>query len=283
MGRVAIILSPSSSLGRRFTIGFPLDCREPTGTCHAFREYIFPRLVKKSTLSWVMLTKRSVTTSSSLVSMPINPSPPRRCCLYVSSGMRFMYPSWVIMSTISSLGIRSSMSMSRAWATISVRRSSPYLSFISRASALIMPRMRASLASMSSRSRMSLSISWNSSWMASSSIPVSFCRRMSRIALACSSSRSKRAISPALASSGDLAERMMRSVSSRAPIAFTRPCRMWSRFLAWARSYLVRRTMTSCRCWMNIWSSSLRVRTRGWLFTKARLMTPKVTSIWVCW
>ena len=69
--------------------------------------------------------------SPSFVSAPVTPFPPRRCLRYEVSGSRLMYPSCEMVTAISSSGIRSSCANSSAGPPISVRRSSPYCSFIS--------------------------------------------------------------------------------------------------------------------------------------------------------
>ncbi len=73
--------SPSSSRGRRFTIGRPLEWRPATGMRYAFSWYTRPRSVKKRMLLCVMVTNMSTTCSSSFVSIPSSPWPPRCCFL----------------------------------------------------------------------------------------------------------------------------------------------------------------------------------------------------------
>ena len=131
---------------------------------------------------------------------------------------------------------------------MSVRRSSPYFSFTSRSSSLMMPMRMPSSASTAFRWVISFMSSACSSRILSRSRPVRRCRRMSRMARACTSLSPKRSMRPSRATSGVSLPRIRAITSSRLSMAISRPSRMWARSSAFRRSYCVRRTTTSCRC-----------------------------------
>ena len=116
-------------------------------------------------------------------------------------------------TTISSSGIRSSADMSYSSKPMPVLRSSPYLSEMSMISSRITPRSFFSSARMAFNSAI---FSCNSLYSFSSfsrSRPVSALRRISTIAWACGSVRSKRSINRALAAA-TLAELRMIWITS---------------------------------------------------------------------
>ncbi len=169
------------------------------------------------------------TKSSSLVSIPITPLPPRRCWEYVLTGRRLTYPLLVMVTTTSSCGMRSSRSSSTCEALICVLRSLLYFCLSSESSDLIIPYFFSSLSMIDIYSAISrISSAYSSSTFCLSS-PVSFCRRMSRIAFACISSSPKLAIKPDLASSTVLEARMREMTASRWSSAIFRPRSMWAR------------------------------------------------------
>ncbi len=79
--------SPSDST---LTMALPLAWRPPSGISWTLSQCTLPLLVKKSRKEWVEATNRSSTMSSSLVSIPVTPLPPRRWLRYASMWVRLM-------------------------------------------------------------------------------------------------------------------------------------------------------------------------------------------------
>ena len=71
-------------------IGRPLAWREASGMAWTFAEKTRPRFVKNSAQSWVFATSRCSTASSSRVTWPMMPLPPRCWRRYVPTGWRLM-------------------------------------------------------------------------------------------------------------------------------------------------------------------------------------------------
>ena len=88
---------------------------------------------------------------------------------------------------------------------------------------------------------------------------------------------------PAWASSASRARRISRITSSRWSTAVMRPSTMCNRSRAFRRSNSVRRRTTTTRWSMNACIDSFKGRTFGCPSKRARLITPKVVSIWVWW
>ena len=103
--------------------------------------------------------------------------------------------------------------------------------------------------------------------------PVSCDKRMSTMALLCSSSSSKRFSKLRCASDGVLLLRMICTTSSMLSQAMMSPSRMWARSCAFFKSNLVRRMVTSWRCSTKYFTHSLSVSKRGRPFTNAMLFT----------
>ena len=99
--------------------------------------------------------------------------------------------------------------------------------------------------------------------------PVSWLKRISTMALLCSSSNSKRCSKLRCASVGVLLARIMCTTSSMLSQAMIRPSKMWARSCAFFKSYFVRRMVTSCRCSTKYFTQSFRLNSRGRPFTKA--------------
>ena len=133
----------------------------------------------------VLATKSSETKSSSFIDMPERPLPPLFCARYVAKGTLFIYPPWVIVTTMSSRAIRLSISASNSASTSSVRLGVPNFSFTSRSSSLSTSRSFSRLARISKNSAILSVISFSSLPILSLSRPVSLCNLRSSIALAC--------------------------------------------------------------------------------------------------
>ena len=88
-GIIAAIETPVG-IGRIFTIALPFAVRPPNGKRHVFSLYAMPSVVKNNNCVWVFATNSVVTTSSSLVCMPANPLPPRRCARKSAKGVRLI-------------------------------------------------------------------------------------------------------------------------------------------------------------------------------------------------
>ena len=134
--------------------------------------------------------------------------------------------------TTSVSGIMSSILTSPPANSMSVRRSSPYLSFISMSSSLMIS-MRLALSDkiLFKYSIVFMSSSY-SALILSLSRPVSFCRRMSRMAFACISLSLNSDIKPLRASSGVAEPRMSLITASRLSIAISKPSRTCALFSA---------------------------------------------------
>ena len=71
-------------------IGIPFAWRLASGTEWTLALKTRPRFVKKSAQSWVLATRRLSTASSSRVTWPMIPLPPRPWRRYVATGWRLM-------------------------------------------------------------------------------------------------------------------------------------------------------------------------------------------------
>ena len=75
-GIIACICSPGAR-GILFINNIPLAVREDSpGILNTLNGYTLPRLLKKSKVSWVSTTTKSIKASSSLVVIPLTPLPP---------------------------------------------------------------------------------------------------------------------------------------------------------------------------------------------------------------
>ena len=177
--------------------------------------------------------------------MPLIPLPPRFWLLKVSLLIRLIYPSFVMVMTTSSFGIRSSMEMSYSSNPMEVLLSSPYFSEMTRISFRITPRrsfLSARIALYSAIFFMSSSYSASSFSLSS---PVRALKRMSTIACACASLRLNSFMRDSFAICTVLEPRMIvitRSILSR---AISKPSKIWARSSALFRSYLVLLVTTS--------------------------------------
>ncbi len=181
------------------------------------------------------------------------------------------------MTTVGLLGMRSSMASS--WgssSSISVRRSSPYLSRISNNSSLTMARRRRRLLRMARNSSIFAPSFSPSSLRELTSRAVRRCSRISKMALACLPVSFSSPMRARCAFAAVSEARMRRMTLLGALRARRRPSTMCIRSFAFPRSNRVRRWTTSSRNFRNSFRVSSRVRTLGSPPTKARLMTPKV-------
>ena len=88
---VAIGTSPASTwTPGRLMIGVPLAWRLASTIAWTFALKTRPRFVKNSAQSWVFATIRYSTASSSRVTWPMIPLPPRCWRRYVATGWRLM-------------------------------------------------------------------------------------------------------------------------------------------------------------------------------------------------
>ena len=119
--------------------------------------------------------------------IPERPLPPRLCALYVSSGVLFTYPPDVTVTTISSIGIRSSSSKSKPPAVNIERRGVANFSFTSISSSRIIDWTLSRDLKISSKSIIFMESFCASSVISSMPKAVNFKSLNSNIALACSS------------------------------------------------------------------------------------------------
>ena len=126
---------------------------------------------------------------------------------------------------------------------------------------------------------MRFSISLYSSCNFSCWMLVSWAKRMSTIALACTSSSPKRDFKASIASCGFFEARIKRTTSSMLSEAIIKPSSMWARSWALRKSYCVRRITTSWRCSIKYLMQSFSVSSCGrpalwaWSWTNAMQFT----------
>ena len=159
-----------------------------------------------------------------------------------------MYPIFVMVITTFSLGIRSSMEISNSSNPMDVLLSSPYFSEMTRISFLITPRSSFLSARIAFNSPIFFISSSYSASSFSRSRPVSARRRISTIALACTSVRSNLAINSSFAVWTFLDPRIIRITSSMLSSAISNPCKIWARSSALFSSYCVLLVTTSSWC-----------------------------------
>ena len=131
-----------------------------------------------------------------------------------------------IVTTISSLAIRSSILISPASSSIDVLRSSPYLSLTSISSSLMICILLGSSAKISFKSAIVAINSAYSALTLSISRPVSFWSLISKIAFACISDSLNSFIKPFLASSPFLDARISFITASRLSRAIINPSKI---------------------------------------------------------
>ena len=157
-----------------------------------------------------------------------------------------MYPAFEIVITTFSFGIMSSMLKSPPAYSISDLLSSPYFSFISKSSVLIISILLDSLSKISFRSFIVFIKSSNSPLNLSCSSPVNCLKRISTIALDCISLNLNSEINLDFASSAfddDLIKEITLSILSEAIIKPSKICALSSAFF---NSNFVLLTTTSC-------------------------------------
>ena len=150
--------------------------------------------------------------------------------------------------TISSSAIKSSTSKSEVSIVISLRRLSPYFSFIAINSSLMISRWRSSEAKMAFKSAINTNNAACSSSIFSRSKPVKRAKRISKIAFAWISVRLNFSIKAVRAISVVWELWIVWITSSMWSKAISKPSNTWARASAFAKSNSVRRTMTSWRC-----------------------------------
>ena len=173
------------------------------------------------------------------------PLPPRCWLLKLSTDIRLIYPSFVIVMTVFSFGIRSSIDMSNSSYPIDVLLSSPYLSRISIISFLTTP----SNTLRSARIALYSSITFfNSAYSFSSfslSRPVSARRRISTMEFACGSDRENLSISFSFASAAVFDALISCITSSMLSRAISSPSTICALSSALFKSYCVLLVTTS--------------------------------------
>ncbi len=162
-------------------------------------------------------------------------------------------------------------------ARMTVRRSSPNFSRASSSSLTIIASIFFGSASIALYSFIFSRSSANSASTLSRSRPVSCARRMSRMALACSSLRPNSSCRRKLAVSRSLLARITAMTSSSLSSAIFRPSKMCARSSAILRSKRVRFVTTTRRCSTNSARMRRRSITRGAPLRMESMIIPKLT------
>ena len=187
----------------------------------------------------------------------------------------------MVITTCSS-GIISSMEISPPAYSMTERRSSPYLAFISKSSSLIISVRRSLRARISSKSIICANNCSYSSlvWRINSLLIRRSCR--AKIASACISVSSNSVIKSSLGLSWKRMISIAFPIVSSVAITFMNPSKIWIRSLAFLSSYSVRLYTTSWRCSTKWYIKSLRFSCWGRPLTKAILLTLKEDCNAVC-
>ena len=182
----------------------------------------------------------------------------------------------------SSSAIRSSISKSPSASTISVRRASPYFSWVSLSSLTTISINNVSLARIARRRSMVFINPANSSTIFCRSNPVNRWSCISRIAWAWSFVRENCTSRPLRASVGFVESLINLITASKWSSAIFSPSRIWARASAFRRSCSVRRRTTSRLNSIKCSTTSSSVSTCGRPATIASVMMPKDVCSCVC-
>ena len=256
-------------------MALPLDVFDPSGISKILIQKHLPFWVKNSMYWWFVPTNICSKKSSFLVVEPFWPTPPLFCILYSTSGVLLMYPAWDIVTTTLSSGIiSSSLKLPPAY-WISDRLSSPYFSFTSSSSALIISILRSLLLKISFKSKIVFLSSLNSSLNLLCSRPVSCLSLISTMALDCISVKLYFEERFTLASSGVFDFLIMLITSSILSEATIIPSKMCALSSAFFNSNSVLFTTISCLCSTKWWIRSFKFNNFGLPLTNAMLLTLK--------
>ena len=196
-----------------------------------------------------------------------------------------MYPPVVNVTIVSSSGTRSISVISPNFPFITlVLRLSPNFSLRAANSLTIIPFNFSGLFKIASNSLILSRMAFNSSSIFSLSNPANVCNRISKMATACRSVSLNFFIKFSLASSLSLDFLIVCMTASILCSAIINPSKIWARSLHFSNSNLVRRVITSCRCFMKYFNTSEIDKISGWMpSTSANKFKWKVFCKFVYW